>query len=127
MIRNLPHDLTQMDLIEELDENGFQGAYDFLYFTQQAAAHRFISEWHKGLRFGAGRDRGGLSISAAAVQGREANIKKWDVPRMRRVKNPNFRPLIAVKPGDGGKNVLVPSSLVDSEAELLVEVPPLGT
>jgi len=141
MIRNLPHDLTQMDLIEELDENGFQGAYDFLYmpsnfcsgrgkgyafvnFTQQAAAHRFVSEWHKGLRFGAGRDRGGLSISAAAVQGREANIKKWDVPRMRRVKNPNFRPLIAVKPADGGPCVLVPSSLVDSEtAALVAEVP----
>merc|ERR1719507_2532145 len=143
MIRNLPHDLTQMDLIAELDENGFEGAYDFLYmpsnfcsgrgkgyafvnFTQQAAAHRFVSEWHKGLRFGAGRDRGGLSISAAAVQGREANIKKWDVPRMRRVKNPNFRPLIAVKPADGGPCVLVPSSLVDSEADPLVEVPPLG-
>lgn len=140
MIRNLPHDLTQMDLIEELDENGFQGAYDFLYmpsnfcsgrgkgyafvnFTQQAAAHRFVSEWHKGLRFGAGRDRGGLSISAAAVQGREANIKKWDVPRMRRVKNPNFRPLIAVKPTDGGPCVLVPSSLVDSETALVAEVP----
>merc|ERR1719507_2637900 len=143
MIRNLPCDLLQMDLIAELDENGFEGTYDFLYmpsnfcsgrgkgyafvnFTQQAAAHRFVSEWHKGSRFGAGRDRGGLSISAAAVQGREANIKKWDVPRMRRVKNPNFRPLIAVKPAGSGKNVLVPSSLVDSEAELLVEVPPLG-
>merc|ERR1719507_2752259 len=143
MIRNLPHDLTQLDLIAELDENGFEQAYDFLYmpsnfcsgrgkgyafinFTQQEAAQRFVSEWHKGVRFGAARDRGGLSISAAAVQGREANIKKWDVPRMRRVKNPNFRPLIAVKPAGSGKNVLVPSSLVDSEAELLVEVPPLG-
>jgi len=143
MIRNLPHDITQMDLIAELDENGFEEAYDFLYmpsnfcsgrgkgyafvnFTLQAAACRFVSEWHKGLRFGVGRDRGGLSISAAAVQGREANIKKWDVPRMRRVKNPNFRPLIAVKPADGGPCVLVPSSLIDSEAALVVEVPQTG-
>jgi len=143
MIRNLPHDLAQMDLIAELDENGFEEAYDFLYmpsnfcsgrgkgyafvnFTQPAVARRFVSEWHKGLRFGAGQDRGGLSISAAAVQGREANIKKWDVPRMRRVKNPNFRPLIAVKPADGGPWVLLPSSLADSEAALIAEVPQAG-
>jgi len=142
MIRNLPHDLTQMDLIAELDENGFEQAYDFLYmpsnfcsgrgkgyafinFTQQAAARRFVAEWHKGVRFGAGRDRGGLSISAAAVQGRDANIKKWDVPRMRRVKNPNFRPLIAVKPAGGGPCILVPSSRVDNEATLIAEVPQL--
>merc|ERR1719507_35388 len=143
MIRNLPHDLTQMDLLAELDKNGFEGTYDFLYmpanfhsgrgkgyafvnFTLQAAARRFVSEWHKGLRFGAGRDRGGLSISAAAVQGREANIKKWDVPRMRRVKNANFRPLIAVKPSDGGPCVLVPSSSVGSEAAFIAKLPQPG-
>lgn len=143
MIRNLPHDLTQMDLIAEMDDNGFEGTYDFLYmpsnfssgrgkgyafvnFTEEAAARRFVSEWHKGVRFGAGRDRGGLSISAAAVQGREANIKKWDVPRMRRVKNPNFRPLIAVKNADGGPSVLVPSSLVDTEVAVSAEVPQPG-
>jgi len=139
MIRNLPHDLTQMDLIAALDESGFEGAYDFLYmpsnfcsgrgkgyafinFIQQEAARRFVSEWHKGVRLCAGRDRGGLSISAAAVQGREANIRKWDVPRMRRVKNPNFRPLIAVKPIGGGPCKLVPSSLMDSESALLAKV-----
>jgi len=143
MIRNLPHYIKQMDLLAELDENGFEGAYDFLYmpanfcsghgkgyaflnFIHKADARRFVSEWHKSLRFGAGRDRGGLSISVAAVQGREANIKKWDVPRMRRVKNPDFRPLIAVKPADGAPSMLVPSSLVDSEASLIAEVPQPG-
>jgi len=142
MIRNLSHDITQIDLRAELDENGFAGAYDFLYmpanfcsgrgkgyafinFTPKGAACRFVSEWHKSLRFSAGRDRGGLSISAAVIQGREANIKKWDVPRMRRVKNPNFRPLIAVKPADDGICTLVPSSLVD-EAALIAEVPQPG-
>jgi len=143
MIRNLPHDLMQMDLLAALDKNGFEGTYDFLYmpanfgsgrgkgyafvnFTLKATARRFVTEWHKGVRFGVGRDRGGLTISAAAVQGREANIKKWDVPRMRRVKNPNFRPLIAVKPADGGPSVLVPSSLVDSEVTLIAKVPQPG-
>jgi len=143
MIRNLPHDLMQMDLIAKLDENGFEGTYDFLYmpsnfisgrgkgyafvnFTQQAAARRLVSEWHKQVRFGAGRNRGGLSISAAAVQGREANVKKWDVPRMRRIKNPNFRPLVAVKPTSGGPCVLVPSCSMDSEAALIAEGPQLG-
>jgi len=143
MIRNLPNDLTQTDLIAELDSNGFEAAYDFLYmpsnfcsgrgkgycfvnFTHQAAARRLVSEWHKRVRFGAGRDRVGLSISAAAVQGREANAKKWDVPRMRRVKNPNFRPLIALKPAGGGPCMWVPSSLVDSEAALIAEVPRSG-
>jgi len=143
MIRNLPHDITQMDLLAELHENGFEGAYDFLYmpanfcsgrgkgyafinFTRKSTARRFVSEWHKGLRFGAGQNHRGLSISAAAVQGREANIKKWDIPRMRRVKNPNFRPLIAVKPAESGPCVFVPSSLVDSEATLIAEVPQLG-
>jgi len=142
MVRNLPPDLMQIDLIAELDEHGSEGAYDFLYmpsnfcsgrgkgyafvnFTHKAAARRFVSEWHNGVRFGAGQNRGALSISAAAVQGREANIKKWDVPRMRRVKNPSFRPLIVVKPAGDGPCVLVPSSLVDAEAALIAEVPQL--
>jgi len=143
MIRNLPHNLTQMDVIAELDESGFEGTYDFFYmpsnfgsgrgkgyafvnFTQQEVARRFVNEWHRGVRFGVGRVRGGLSISAASVQGREANVTKWDVPRMRRVKNPNYRPLIAVKPTGGGPCVLVPSCLIGSEAAVIAEVPRLG-
>jgi len=40
MIRNLPNDLTQTDLIAELDSNGFEAAYDFLYMPSNFCSGR---------------------------------------------------------------------------------------
>merc|ERR1712136_663028 len=35
-----------------------------------------------------------LNVSAAAIQGWAKNVAKWNVPRMRRIRNPNLRPFV---------------------------------
>lgn len=109
MIRNLPASITQALLLEELDRSGFNDLYDFAYmpmsfdaktgkgyafvnFFSQAAAGMFVGSWHESRRCGA---RGApLNISPAAIQGLEANIRKWAGPRMARIRNPALRPFI---------------------------------
>lgn len=109
MIRNIPRDLSQQDFLQELDSAGFRGLYDFCYlprtFTtgenQGFAFVNFISvksaslltgAWHRQVRFRT--DAQPLSITAAKVQGLEANKRKWCDPRRRRVRNPLYRPFV---------------------------------
>lgn len=111
MLRNVPPAVTQTQFIEELDHSGFAGLYDFCYmpssfgtgmgkgyafvnFTSVAAATKFIETWHGSRRFGASSPANALNVSPAAVQGREQNVRKWDAPRMRRVRNPALRPFV---------------------------------
>merc|ERR1712224_1122394 len=57
--------------------------------------------WHQSRKFGIAPTQPALNLSAAAVQGKEANIAKWQAPRMRRIRNPNLRPFIAdIEPWD---------------------------
>jgi len=109
MIRNLPTSITQSLLLEELDRSGFGDLYDFAYmpmsfdaktgkgyafvnFNSQATAGMFVGAWHETRRCGV---RGApLNISPAAIQGVEANIRKWAGPRMARIRNPALRPFI---------------------------------
>lgn len=110
MIRNLPNYLTQQELKDDLDRN-FAGMYDFLYmpsefgegkgkgyafvnFTSTLGAGLLIGAWHLKRRFAVSSKALPLNISAASVQGRDANIAKFDCPRLRRIRNPNFRPLV---------------------------------
>jgi len=111
MLRNLPHNVTQKRLVEELTNSGFAGLYDFCYMpstfgtgvgkgyafvnlTSPAALGTFVITWHGSRRFGITASEAALNVSAAALQGREQNAKKWDAPRMRRVRNPALRPLV---------------------------------
>lgn len=111
MVRNLPHNVTQKRLIEELANSGFAGLYDFCYMpsmfgtgvtkgyafvnlTTPEAVRDFISAWHGSRRFGTIAPEPALNVSAAACQGREKNTRKWDAPRMRRIRNPALRPLV---------------------------------
>jgi len=110
MIRNLPTGITQQDLKDDLDLS-FAGLYDFLYmpaefgegkgkgyafinFTSSAAAGLLIGAWHLKRRFGASSTDSPLNISAASIQGREKNILKFNNPRLRRVRNPSYRPFV---------------------------------
>jgi len=114
MIRNLPHNIVQGDLVCELDRSGFQDLYDFLYmpsvfhsgrgkgyafvnFVCPSIACIFMGSWHKSHRFSMAKNKKTLDISVACVQGREANVLKWDDSKRRRVLNPNYRPVI--RPG----------------------------
>jgi len=110
MIRNLPRRITQIDLKREIDSDGFKGAYDFLYmpsviaakqgkgyafvnFAKPQDAVRFAEAWHGSRRLKMGR-KANLDISAASVQGREANIRSWKKSKTSRIANPSFRPII---------------------------------
>jgi len=114
MVRNLPAHVTQKLLIEELDRE-FAGFYDFCYmpssfntktnksyafinFTSSDSVGAFVEAWHGSRRFGKdsavpGNEFHGcaLNVSAATIQGKEAHERKWG-QRLRRVRNPEFRP-----------------------------------
>jgi len=55
-----------------------------------------MGKWHKTRRFSMESNDSSLNIAPAAVQGLEANIKKWNAPRMKRIRNPNLRPFVVV-------------------------------
>lgn len=126
MLRNLPHSLTQAELLEEVDKNGYDGLYDFCYLPHKFAKHKnlgfaflnFIStedaakfrrEWHLSRRFGTA-----LNVSAAAVQGREQNEKKAASQKMSRVRNPNYRPTVFTSQGRGEDSEGSPLSPLDT-------------
>lgn len=111
MVRNLPHAIVQSDLARELDKSGFENLYDFLYmpsvfdsgrgkgyafvnFVTSEVAYLFMSLWHKSHRFTVSRNKKTLDISVACIQGRDANVLKWDDSKRRRVLNPNYRPIV---------------------------------
>jgi hypothetical protein len=109
MIRNLPLDVSQASVLKAMDESGFEGLYDFCYlprsfhtgenhgyafvnFTASCIAKRFIDSWHRQRPFGGTEI---LKMSMAAVQGLEANKKRWCHVRRRRIRNPELRPFLA--------------------------------
>lgn len=112
MVRNLPHNLTQRSLLEELDNSGFEGLYDFVYMPGSFTARRtngyafvnfispisvapFMGAWHRSRRFGLTEHDPLLNISPASVQGLKANVAKWTGQRMNRIRDPNLRPYLA--------------------------------
>jgi len=109
MVRNIPRDLSQSVLLQTLDESGFRGLYDFCYaprsfnsaenfgyafvnLVSSVAAGALIGAWHRQMPFGPTTQP--MSLSPATLQGLEANKKKWCTSRLRRVRNPEFRPFI---------------------------------
>lgn len=105
MIRNLPTSLQQPSVLDELKRCGFDGRYDFFYMpgifgTETSCGYAFINlidietmkefvaAWHNSRRFGAE-----LKLTAAAVQGRDANAQNFG-PRIKRIRNPALKPVI---------------------------------
>ncbi|CAK0826936.1 unnamed protein product, partial [Prorocentrum cordatum] len=67
----------------------------FANFVSEEAASKFQRAWHgrltcAGLPVGAP----GVDISVATVQGLAANLARAENPRMRRVRNPEYRPFV---------------------------------
>ncbi|CAJ1360547.1 unnamed protein product [Effrenium voratum] len=113
MIRNLPEQLTQRDLLDELNKFGLAGLYDFCYlprdfksvenkgyafvnFASPEAANMFRNSWHRR-SFPADSALAGqqLVIMSADVQGLASNLKKWCGPRLRRIRNPELKPYVS--------------------------------
>ena len=113
MVRSLPQDVSQRELLDEIARSGFAGMIDFCYmprdftsgknrghsflnFVSHEAATEFHQLWH-GRPTCAGRPATGASgvdISVAALQGLAANAGKWDRSRRRRVRNQDYRPFV---------------------------------
>jgi len=108
MLRNVPPQLTQRQLVQKLRESGFDGMYDFVYlpscFDSKAhsgyafvnlvtptAAGALASAWDLTYVLDPSPEHGALNISAAAVQGLAANIKRWS-KKVQRIRNPDLRP-----------------------------------
>jgi hypothetical protein len=117
MMKNLPQNSSQAEVIEELHQTGFAGCYDFFYLpaTFQSKAglgYAFINLrdvqsmedmvliWHNSRRVGLGPLDPSIKLSAATVQGTQ-NIKNF-MPRMRRIRNPALKPLIIDGEGHPG-------------------------
>jgi len=111
MVRNLPQELLQKEFLEELDRAGFAGLYDFVYmpcsfeareskgyvfvnFCTSTAAASFAAGWHRSRRLAPDGSMPPLNVSAATVQGLQANVQKWAGPRMTRIRNPALRPFV---------------------------------
>eukprot|EP00930_Biecheleria_cincta_P038610 TRINITY_DN2651_c0_g3_i3.p1 TRINITY_DN2651_c0_g3~~TRINITY_DN2651_c0_g3_i3.p1 ORF type:complete len:260 (+),score=39.67 TRINITY_DN2651_c0_g3_i3:47-826(+) len=94
MIRNLPRSLTQEILLHELDQSGFVDKYDFAYMPRcqntgenkgyafvnmidASFASAFKGSWHRSRRFGWKDGDAFLNVSAARVQGLQANVDSW--------------------------------------------------
>eukprot|EP00931_Biecheleriopsis_adriatica_P099404 TRINITY_DN7390_c0_g1_i3.p1 TRINITY_DN7390_c0_g1~~TRINITY_DN7390_c0_g1_i3.p1 ORF type:complete len:572 (-),score=126.77 TRINITY_DN7390_c0_g1_i3:111-1757(-) len=108
MIKKIPSNVSQMDLLEELNISGFAGSYDFCYlpcnykscgnkgfafanFMTPAIAAKFLDSWNGRARFTPAAE---LSVSRADLQGLQANLKKWAGPRTASIRNPNLKPFI---------------------------------
>lgn len=115
MIQNLPADVTQSELMDSLNQGGFQGSYNFCYVPRAAPpaedrnqgfafvnfetalmASSFKASWHATYLQQRGRDGRALKITAANVQGLEANVAKWGDPRAQKNRRPENRPFISV-------------------------------
>eukprot|EP00927_Polykrikos_kofoidii_P063066 TRINITY_DN57875_c0_g1_i1.p1 TRINITY_DN57875_c0_g1~~TRINITY_DN57875_c0_g1_i1.p1 ORF type:complete len:301 (-),score=43.53 TRINITY_DN57875_c0_g1_i1:21-923(-) len=111
MVRNLPENITQKDLVAELNDSGFLGAFDFCYmpstfrtgrgksyafinFISDSVARSFALTWHLSRHFGMTDGGSLLTIAVAEVQGIE-NMLHGKASNRNRIRNPSFRPYIA--------------------------------
>jgi len=95
MIRNIPNRCSQRELINELDSVGFAGCFDFLYIpldlgTMSNVGYAFVNFTHPQYasrcmeilprhHFKRQRKVGkGVAVSAAHMQGLEANLKHYE-------------------------------------------------
>ncbi|CAK0844294.1 unnamed protein product [Prorocentrum cordatum] len=112
MLRSLPQEMSQQELLGEVHRSGFAGRVDFCYmprdfasgktkghaflnFVSSEVATEFQRAWHRR-KTCSGRPVGarGLDVSVAKLQGLAANISRWEAPRLRRVRDPDFQPFV---------------------------------
>lgn len=110
MVRNVPNTYTQYDLMAELDDLGFAGAFNFLYmpvdksskasvgyafvnFIAPSWAARFAAhmQGHKFTKYGKNKE---ASVSVAHMQGFAANLAYYERCAVKSAKVANHRPLI---------------------------------
>jgi hypothetical protein len=110
MLRNIPNKYTQAKLLQELDENGFAGTYNFFYlpmdvhnrsnvgyafinFNFAPDAERFRHEFslHRFQRF---HSRKVGTVCPAHVQGLDENLRHFENRAVTQAKNDQYRPIV---------------------------------
>lgn len=111
MIRNIPLRYTPVSLREVVDEEGFQGRYDYFYMPMDFRSHRslgycFINFYDPGCaaefatkfenrKFSVNSEKV-LSVSGAARQGLLANVASFKLSTLKQMPKIEFRPLVAI-------------------------------
>mmetsp|Transcript_64382 Transcript_64382/g.119698 ORF Transcript_64382/g.119698 Transcript_64382/m.119698 type:complete len:392 (-) Transcript_64382:165-1340(-) len=115
MLRNIPNKYTQTSLIQEIDEAGFSGTYNFFYlpmdvhnrsnvgyafinFLTSVDAERFQDAFsnHRFSRFSS-RKIG--SVCAAHVQGLDENLRHLENRAVTQARNDQYRPVVLTPEG----------------------------
>jgi hypothetical protein len=113
MLRNIPNRYTQAKLLQEIDECGFEGSYDFFYlpidvhsrsnvgyafvnFVTDTEAARFQSFFSQH-RFVLSNRRKISMVSRAHVQGLEQNIRHFEHRAVTQARNSKLRPVVMRK------------------------------
>lgn len=117
MLRNIPNKYTQSDLLEEIDAAGFAGTYDFAYLPMDIQNHtnvsyafiNFVADAHASRfhgtfserRFQTHQSRKISGVSAAHMQGLDANVLHFATKAVTHSKKSLYRPVIV----RGGKHL----------------------
>lgn len=115
MIRNIPNRYTQTELLEELENIGMGGGFDFLYLpldrsSRASVGYAFVNfvsyswaelcrenlEGHTFRLHGKGKQ---AVVSTAHLQGLEANLAHYEKTAVTKSKRPGHRPLVIARAG----------------------------
>lgn len=110
MLRNIPNKYTQNTLLQEINDQGFNGAYDFFYlpmdvhnrsnvgyafinFERPTDAERFRRTFsdHRFQRF---HSRKIGSVCTAHVQGLDENLRHFENRAVTQARNDQYRPIV---------------------------------
>lgn len=126
MLRNIPNKYMQETLLEEVDEAGFVGQYDFFYLPMDVrnnanVGYAFINflqpddferfqQTFEGYQFKRAGSRKVATVSPAIVQGLKANLQNL---QKKRVAQGTYRPLVLRR----GQRVELDEALAELSAE----------
>ena len=120
MLRNIPNKYTQRMLLDQLNQAGFEGKYDFFYlpidfrnrcnvgyafinFLSNATATEFKKQFD-GMRLTGFNSQKICEVSYARVQGLKANIQHYRNSPVNGISVPEYRPLLFAH----GQEILFP-------------------
>mmetsp|Transcript_137844 Transcript_137844/g.344094 ORF Transcript_137844/g.344094 Transcript_137844/m.344094 type:complete len:482 (+) Transcript_137844:82-1527(+) len=131
MLRNIPNKYTQNTLLQEVDEIGFAGSYDFFYLPmdvhnrsnvgyafinfvapEDAEAFRRTFSEHRFRKF---QSRKISSVCTAHVQGLYENLRHFENRAVTHARNDQYRPIVL----RGNKRVDFEEAVADARARTI--------